>query len=182
MTKKNLKSLSIALFLYLLISLFTFPRQYNPPETILPEKIIKIILNEISGQLAFNNEVMLAGYNHIRTGEEFKTFFYESDYMAGKLKEYGIEEVRLENLAEMMPERKEWWARVDAELWMVEPQKKRLSRLSEHPALMARGCDTGEWQGEVVYLDRRDRNKLKDMDLKGKIILIPGYYHAYQRG
>jgi hypothetical protein len=179
MTKKNLKSSSIALFLFFLVSLFALPRQYNPPETILPGEIIKIILNEISGQLAFNNEVMLAGYNHIRTGEEFKTFFYEGKYMAEKLKEYGVEEVRLEDLGEMMPEREEWWARVDAELWMKEPQEKRLSRLSEHPALMARGCDTGEWQGEVVYLDRRDLNKLKDMDLKGKIILTPdpmGYF------
>jgi hypothetical protein len=179
MTKKNLKSLSIALFLFLLVSLFVLPRQYNPPETILPEEIIKIILNEVSGQLAFNNEVMLAGYNHIRTGEEFKTFFYESNYMAGKLKEYGVEEVRLEDLAEMMPERGEWWARVDAELWMVKPREQRLSRLSEHPALMARGCDSGEWQGEVIYLDRRDLDKVKDMDLKGKIILTPdhmGYF------
>ena len=179
MTKKNLQSFSIALFLFLLVSLFAFPRQYNPPETILPEEIIKIILNEISGQLAFNNEVMLAGHNHIRTEEEFKTFFYESKYMAGKLKEYGVEEVRLEDLGEMMPERKEWWARVNAELWMVKPREKRLSRLSEHPALMARGCDTGDWQGEVVYLDRHDLKKLKEMDLKEKIILTPdhiGYF------
>ena len=181
MTKKNLQSLTIALFLSLLVSLFAFSQQeYKTPGTILPDEIIKIILNEVSGQLAFNNEVMLAGYNHIRTEEEFKTFFYESNYMVGKLKEYGVEEVKLEDLAEMMPERKGWWARVDAELWMVEPREQRLSRLSEHPALMARGCDTGEWQGETVYLDRRDLDKLKDMDLKGKIILTPEYM-AYFR-
>jgi hypothetical protein len=64
---------------------------------------------------------------------------------------------------------------VDAELWMMEPQKKRLSRLSEHPALMARNCDSGEWQGEAVYLDRRDLEKINDLDLKGKIILTPEY-------
>jgi hypothetical protein len=61
------------------------------------------------------------------------------------LKEYGVDEVRLEDLAGNMPERKEWWARVDAELWMKEPEEKRLSRLVEHPALMARGCNTGEF-------------------------------------
>ena len=39
------------------------------PETILPEKIIKAILNEVSGQLPFNNEVMMSGYNRIRKPE-----------------------------------------------------------------------------------------------------------------
>ena len=34
---------------------------------------------------------------------------------------------------------------MDAELWMKEPEEKRLNRLVEHPALMARGCDTGEF-------------------------------------
>ncbi len=181
MTKKNLQSLSIALFLSWLVSLFAFSQQeYKPPETILPGEIIKIILNEVSGQLAFNNEVMLAGYHHIRTEEEFKTFFYESNNMAGKLKEYGLEDVRMEDLAEMMPERKEWWAGEEAELWMVEPREQRLSRLCEHPALMARGCDPGEWQGEAVYLDRRDLDKLKDLDLKGKIILTPEYMDYFR--
>ncbi|UCH93084.1 MAG: M28 family peptidase [Candidatus Aminicenantes bacterium] len=172
MAKNNSKLMLSALFL--IISIFAFPQEeYKPPETILSEQMIKIILNEISGQLAFNNEVMLAGYNHIRTEEEFNTFFYESDYMAKKLKEYGVEEVRLEDLGKEMPERGQWWAREDAELWMIEPEQKRLSRLAEHPALMARYCDTGEWEGEAVYLDKRDRDRLKDMDLKGKIILTP---------
>jgi hypothetical protein len=48
---------------------------------------------------AFKNSRYTEGY----AGEFLKTFFYESNYVAGKLKEYAVEEVRLENLAEMMP-------------------------------------------------------------------------------
>ena len=176
MTKMILKVILTVWILCVSIPGFIYPQEeYKPPRTILPEAAIKSILNEISGQLAFNNEAMLAGYNHIRGEEEFKNFFYEGEYLARKLKEYGVDEVRLEDLAEKMPERKEWWARVDAELWMKEPEEKRLSRLVEHPALMARGCDTGEWEGEAVYVDRRDVPRIKDMDLKGKILLTPEY-------
>ncbi len=68
------------------------------PETPLPAKILRAILNEVSGQLAFNNEVAMAGYEHIRTEEEFKGFFHEAEYLAKKLKDYGVDEVKLENL------------------------------------------------------------------------------------
>jgi len=183
MSKKNSKRLLTDLFLFLclLIPGFAFPQGIirTDVETILPEKMIKAVLNEISGQLAFNNEVILAGYNRIRTEEEFKNHFYESDYLAKKLREYKVDEVRLEDLGKYLPERKEWWVRVDAELWMIEPEKKRLSRLAEHPALMAYNCDEGEWEGEVVYLDRRDISKLKDMELTGKIILTPEYINRF---
>ena len=169
------------LLLCLLIPAFAFPQGITRTdvETILPEQMIKAVLNEVSGQLAFNNEVRLAGYNRIRGEEEFKSHFFESAYLAKKLREYEVDEVRLEDLGKYLPERKEWWIRENAELWMIEPEMKRLSRLAEHPALMAYRCDAGEWQGEVVYLDRRDISKLKDMDLTGKIILTPEYSNRF---
>lgn len=188
MLKKKLRRHSLLFFLIsaLIISGITFSQGFKPPETILPEKMIKIILNEISGQLPFNNEVMMSGYNHIRTEEEFKGFFYEGEYLAKKLREYGVDKVKLEDLGEKDTKRGGWWVRVDAELWMVKPEEKRLSRLIEHPALMARLCDEGDWEGELIYIDRRDIRKLKDMDFTGKIILTPlasGYFsEAFKKG
>ena len=103
MKKRILKSLLLALFLFTVISRLVIPSEFKPPEAILPEDIIKIILNEVSGQLPFNNEVMLAGYNHIRTEEEFKTFFYEAEYLTKKLREYEVDEVRLDTRIETDP-------------------------------------------------------------------------------
>ena len=180
MTKKTVNYfiyLCAALLLFLSVSgVVNSQQKYRAPETILPESVIKMLIDEISGQLALNNEIMMAGYNHIRPPEEFNTFFYESDYLAKKLKEYGLDEVRLEDVGKSYAEKgATWWARVDAELTMKEPEQKRLSRLAEHPALMARFSDSGEWEGEAVYLDARDTPRLKELDLKGKIIVTPEY-------
>ena len=69
---------------------------------------------------------------------------------------------------------------------MVQPEEKRLSRLEEHPALMSRNCDEGDWEGEVVFIEKRDIPKVKEMDLTGKIVLTPEYPYfsgqAFEKG
>ena len=109
------------------------------PATILSEEAIQAILNEVSGQIPFNNEIMMSGVNLLRTEEEFNSFFHEAKYLAQKLQEYGLDEVLLEDVAEQKG-RGGWWIRESADLWMVEPELRRLSRLEENPALMARMC------------------------------------------
>jgi len=177
MIKKWYNFLLILILLYFMVTGFIFSQlKYVPPRTILPDKMIKLLLNELSGQLAFNNEVVLAGFNQIRTAEEFNTFFHEGSFLSKKLKDYGLDKVLLEDVGKSLAKKRgRWWIREDAELHMIEPDEKLLSRLSEHPALMARFCDPGEWEGELVYLDFRDIKKLKNIELKGKIILTPEY-------
>ena len=148
------------------------------PETVLDAKTIQAILNEISGQLAFNNEIMMAGYERIRTPKEFETNFHEAEYLSAKLREYGLDEVRLEDLGQKDVKGGGWWSGLDAELWMVDPELRRLSTLAEHPALMARLCDAGEWQGELVFIDKRDLPDLANRDFTGKIILTPEHLSA----
>jgi len=45
------------------------------PETALPLDLLKLILNEVSGQLAFNNEAVLASHMPPRPAEEYEEFF-----------------------------------------------------------------------------------------------------------
>ena len=178
----RLKPSHIVPILVLVLTLGTvgagFAQSSRLPETILDAKTIQAILNEISGQLAFNNEVMMAGYEHIRTPKEFETNFYEAEYLTARLKEYGLDEVRLEDLGEKDAKRGGWWSGVNAELWMVDPSLRRLSTLAEHPALMARLCDAGEWQGELVFIDKRDLPDLEKRDFTGKIILTSEHLSA----
>ena len=173
----------LAIFLLGLV-FFAAAQDVKAPETPLTPDLLKALLGEISGQIAFDNEVALAGRVRQRTPQEFDGHFYEAEYLAPLLKDYGLDEVRLETVGRN-PERK-WWVGLEAELWIKSPEERRLSRLSESPALMTRGCDPGEWEGEAVYVDRRDVFKLKDMDFKGKIILTPepaGYFgEAFKKG
>ncbi len=173
--------LKIALVLPLLLVLATggHAQRFEAPETVLTDALLKALLNEVSGQLAFNNEVATAGFVRLRTKAEFDGYLYEAEYLAGKLKEYGVDDVVLESLNK--EDSRSWWVGQEAELWIKAPEEKRLSRLEEHPALMTRGCDSGEWEGEVVFLDRRDVFKLEEMDLKGKIVLTPEYAGFFSR-
>ena len=144
------------------------------PETALPLDVLKTILNEVSGQLAFNNESVMAAHLPPRSEEEYTGFFFEAEFLAKKLKEYGLDDIRLESLDKGVDPRK-WWACFEGELWTTKPESKLLSRLSEDPALVVRGTDTLDTEGELVFIDRRDVRKLKEMDFTGKIILTPEY-------
>ncbi len=146
---------------------------FKAPETVLPEAVLRLIINEVSGQLAYNNEVLLAGVNRVRTPEEMKTFMYEADTLHKILKDYGLDELTIEGLG--LVDRATWWVGHEAELTMVAPVTETLARLAEQPALMIRGCDTVDGEGELVYLDQRDFKTFGDMDLKGKIILTSEY-------
>ena len=183
-TTKQLRSIFISSLIVFGLAFSAAAQEFKPPETALPADLLRAILGEISGQLAFNNEVALAGYVRQRTPQEFDGHFYEAEFLAARLKDYGLDEVRLETIGRN-PSRT-WWVGQEAELWIKSPEEKRLSRLAENPALMTRGCDPGEWEGEAVYLDRRDVPKLKDLDLKGKIILTPEpaayFIEAYKKG
>ena len=153
-----------------LVAVPAISRKRDLPETILADSTIKILLNELSGQLAYQNVALLAAVEPRRAEKDFQGIFPEAEFLAGKLREYGVEEVRLESLNRKPSG---YWAGLDAELWMVSPEEKRLSRLAEHPALMARGCDEGRWEGELLYLDERDLSRLDDIDLRGRIVLTP---------
>ena len=172
----------IAFVLPLLLALATggHAQKFEAPETVLTDSLLKALLNEVSGQLAFNNEVATAGFVRLRTQAEFDGLLHEAEYLSGKLKEYGVDDVVVESLNKDDKTRT-WWVGQEAELWIKSPEERRLSRLEEHPALMTRGCDSGEWEGEVVFLDRRDVFKLEEMDLKGKIVLTPEYAGFFSR-
>lgn len=159
--------------------------RFRAPETILPEAALRAILEEVSGQIAFANEAMMAGYNRIRTPEEMTTgLMAEAAYLLQVLKGYGLDDVKAESLSR--PDRSTWWVGHDAELRMISPGPKRLARLVDQPALLIRGSDTVDGEGELVYLDRRDMPKLADMDLAKKIILTPEYpawfTRAFEKG
>jgi len=165
---------------FVFLSLSPAQEMFRAPETILAEKTLRAILDEVSGQIAFNNEAMMAGTNRIRTPEEMTAgLMYEADYLHKVLKGYGLDEVTVESLTR--PDRTTWWVGHDAELRMVSPEAKRLARLVEQPALLIRGSDTVDCEGELVYLDRRDVAKLAEADLKGKIILTPEYPGRFSR-
>jgi hypothetical protein len=68
----------------------------DPLETPLGQELLTLLTNEISGQMAFNNLVKLAGAPWVRDPAEFTSTFYETQQLYDLVQSYGIETVRLE--------------------------------------------------------------------------------------
>ena len=78
----NTKS-AVNLILALLLGLSPLFSQNQALKTPLSQEILDLLVNEISGQIIFNNEVILAGAPWIRDAEEFSgtSPLYESQKM-----------------------------------------------------------------------------------------------------
>ncbi|MFH1762996.1 MAG: M28 family peptidase [Gemmatimonadota bacterium] len=119
----------------------------EPLRTPLPEETLQIFANEISGQMAFNNMVKLAGAPWLRTPEELsgETNFYESEEIYRMALAYGIETVRFDRYE--APGTFDY--PLEGDLWV---QGRRVARIPADAALVASGTQTGEVEGRLVYV------------------------------
>src|SRR5713226_7095306 len=62
------------------------------PKTLLPQSTIEAIVNEVSGTLAYNFILDLAGYEHDRLAEEYRSTYREAAYIEKMAKQYGLED------------------------------------------------------------------------------------------
>jgi hypothetical protein len=74
------------------------PLAGDPLKTPLPQEILHLLANEVSGQRAFDNLVKMGGAPWMRSREELtgETNFYESEELLRLTRAYGIETVRLD--------------------------------------------------------------------------------------
>ena len=83
---------------------------------------MRSIINEASGERAMHHVLELVPYQRVRPLSEYTGNFRESEVMARFAKEYGYSNVRIETF----PTANRLWQPRVGELWMVEPQLKKL--------------------------------------------------------
>lgn len=148
-------------------------RENAIPKPLVSEELIDMLINEVSGEMQLNNEKLLAAFNHNRTAEEYEKVFYESKCMLQKLKEYGIEDAGIEDVPNLIPG--ETWDAESAELWMIEPAKKKLTCLEDIPACLCQGSQTSDVKAELVYIGAGSKKEhYEGKDIKDKIVLVAG--------
>ncbi len=124
-------------------------------KTPLPEDVLLMVADEISGQDAFDNMVKLAGAPWLRTLEELNgdLSFYESEELYRMVRAYGIETVRLDRYeapgAFTYP--------MEGDLWV---DGHRLARIPGDPALIASGSQTSEVSGRLIYVPQIPEGQL----------------------
>jgi hypothetical protein len=142
------------------------------PETVLPLPLLRHIINEVSGDLAFQNEILLGGVYRNRQPQEYGSRYFETEFILQKLREYGIEDAEIIDL----PARSEkTWDAESAELWVVRPELYKLADFREVPASLCSGSVTTDTAAGLVYVGPGDREGFyTGKDVKGKIVLVNG--------
>ena len=142
-------------------------------ETPLRQEFLTLLTNEISGQVAFNNVVKLAGAPWLRDPAEFSSTFYEGEQLYNLVRGYGIETVTLE---QFQREGTFDYATA-AEFWIVAPEKRLLATLGADVAMIASGSQPGDVAGELIYIPQLSAEAIKRMNeghgsFDGKIALM----------
>ncbi len=132
-----------------------------PPalKTPLPAGILTLLANEVSGQMAFNNQVKLAGAPWLRDTKEFSGTFYESQQIYDLVRSYGIVTTRLER----HPANGTFDYAHAGEFWVIEPERRLVARLGADAALIAQGSVTADITGELVYIAPLSQDEVKRM-------------------
>jgi aminopeptidase YwaD len=167
------KSIAIVLGLIIAFGLI-FAQMFRPPlpETLLPLAMLRDIIDRASGDLALQNEIFLTAVNRNRLPAEYANTYFEIEFIMKKLKEYGIEDAEVIDL----PTRSETtWDAEMGELWLTKPELRKIADLKEIPPSLCSGSTSTDTTAELVYVGPGNRDSFyKDVDVKGKIVLVNG--------
>lgn len=146
-----------------------YPANYQ--YTLLPSKVIDELIGASSGDLAMLHIYRLAGYNRPRTDKEFREFPAETNYLTEKLKEYGLEGIKIEKFG-----KEKTWRGIEGSLWEVSPGISKIADFEDLPPMLVEGslsCDVTAqliWAGEGLpsFFESNASS------IKGKIVFTSG--------
>jgi hypothetical protein len=165
-----------------LLVLFMYFNTNAQTSPFIDSKVEQYFVNELSGDVAWDNMRWLAHYHRMSGSKEY----HESAlFIEKKAKEYGLEDVKIVRHKANNP----GWSPTMGELWVVEPTEIKLGSYAEYAVALATNSRTTHVKADLVDVgagvaDTDYVNK----DVKGKIVLTssgPGAVHkrsVYQNG
>ena len=119
----------------------------------MPDSLIRAILGEVSAENALRETTELAA--RVRYPES-QSFFDAAEYVAGRARAYGLENVTVERF----PSKHPLWDPLEAELDLVSPVSRRLSSLADVSVLLAQGSRDGDVTAPLVEESGEVRDKV----------------------
>jgi aminopeptidase YwaD len=164
---KNTHSIYLAVYIFLFISgpvnsQFAWYDQWG----LLPGNVLDYFIGESSGERTYNHIAELSVYNRKRTAAEYTGTLMEAQYVADKIKEYGLTDGKIERFGTTNT-----WKGITGTLWEVSPNDEKIADFSDLPFLLAKGSQNADVEADLVYIGDADNGDLDKMDLTGKIIL-----------
>ncbi len=167
-------TLSLASALLFAFALPLAQAQDEPnPKTLIPQRILEAIADEVSGTLAFQHILELAGYERDRPAEEYKTTYREAAYIEKMAKQYNLEDVHIERFKLQA----KTWDGEKGELWLLNKDGSRRLLMSyrDVAASLAPGSKSADVSSELVWVGRGvDKKDYADKNVSGKVVLASG--------
>ena len=142
----------------------------------LPEDTYSKLVNEISGDIAYDNLRSLVMYHSPTGGAE--DFQKEAQWVAERAKAYGLEEVKFIPLPAWHTSPKavdQNWTLKGGELWLVEPQTLKLGDARETPTYVADNSPSVDLTPELVDVgEGSNESDYTYKDVHGKVVLAYG--------
>jgi aminopeptidase YwaD len=132
-------------------------------KTPLSPAVLDLLASEISGQIIYNNEIILTGAPWIRNPDEFAGTLHESRKMVEIAQSYGIDTIRID----LFSREGRFDYPLEGEFWTIKPELKLVARLEADAALIAGGSSTVDITGDLVYIPPMDAEERKAW-LKGR--------------
>ncbi|MDZ7372927.1 MAG: M28 family peptidase [candidate division KSB1 bacterium] len=146
--------------------------------TVIPAEEVRTLQDELSGWRAKDYVWNISRFDRIQASEGW---FQAAEYVASRLREVGLEP-QLETFPSDGERRYATWTppmgwRIRrAELWLVEPEKRKLADYRELPTSVAKGSQSADVVADVVAVKRGTQpSDYSGTDVRGKIVLADGY-------
>jgi hypothetical protein len=149
----------------------------------LPQATYEKLVNEISGDIAFDTLRSLVMY-HAPSGNS-DGFLEEARWVAARAKEAGLEDVSYIALPPWQTREKEPsfnWTLQSGELWLVEPRMTKLGDVRETPLHVADNSPTADITAELVDVgEGTQESNYAGKDVAGKIVLAYGHPNTVKK-
>lgn len=111
----------------------------------------------------------MAAYIHDRPASEYSGYFFETQYVLNKMKEYGLEGA----VVNTYPGGKTWDG-IKATLWEVSPGRSKLADYGDLPAVLASGSNNADITAELVWVGDGRQADIEKAGVEGKIVVTSG--------
>src|SRR4051812_42219195 len=148
--------------------------QEREDRTLLPQDQMTAIINEVSGERAMHHILELVPYQRVRKPEEYNGHFRESNVMAQFAKDYGFENITIEQFADKNSDGTPAmaWQPTQGELWMTSPKSTKLYDIQDMALSLATLNANGDVSGELVDIGAGTAADFTAKgDLTGKYVL-----------
>jgi hypothetical protein len=143
--------------------------------------ILEVIQQEVSGERAWDMVSKISRFHRIRGGGEGSDYDRCVEWLASELRQIGLRDVQVKRYeADGFKRYFLWdslmgWKVEEAELWMVDPEKKLISRFSDQAVSLMPYSQGAEIEAEAVFVGEGKTDKdYENKDVRDKIVFAVG--------